>query len=135
MRALSPLAMGAAYAANMFAFGFALGTVRVVLLAPALGELFALLTELPVMLSLSWIVSRRLVRNRPALAGQAPRLTMGLFALALLMAAEFALAFSAFGLSPRAYLGGYLSLVGALGLGGQIAFALFPWLQYRTGHA
>lgn len=135
MHALTPLAMGAAYAMIMFAFGFALGTVRALLLAPALGDLFALLTELPVMLSLSWIVSRRLVRGQTALVGTAPRLTMGVFALALLMSAEFTLARSAFGLTPGAFLAGYLSLTGALGLAGQVAFALFPWVQYKTGHA
>lgn len=132
---IAALAAGALYFLIMFAFGFALGTVRVVLLAPALGELLALLTELPVMLSLSWIASRRIVRNRPALSGTAPRLTMGIFALTLLICAEFVLADSAFGLRPGAYLMGYTTLVGLLGLTGQLAFALFPWVQYRTGHA
>ena len=46
----------AAYFGIVFALGFVLGTLRVLVLAPTLGSTEAVLVEIPVMLTISWIV-------------------------------------------------------------------------------
>ncbi|WP_146345771.1 hypothetical protein [Falsiphaeobacter marinintestinus] len=113
----------------MFAIGFALGTFRTVVIAPAIGETLAVLAELPVMLTLSWVVAKRLTANRADLNTAYTRLIMGGSAFALLIAAEFILARFGFGRSLTAQLATYLTLSGAMGLAAQIAFGLFPRIQ------
>jgi hypothetical protein len=51
-------AAGALYALVVFLIGFIFGTVRVLLLAPRLGEIPAVVLETPVMLAASWFVCR-----------------------------------------------------------------------------
>lgn len=87
----------AAYFGIVFAVGFALGTVRTLWLAPALGSaLGAVLCELPLMLGASWIVAGWVLRRwRVTRAGEAA--AIGALAFAMLMAAECALAGLAFG--------------------------------------
>lgn len=131
--ALSPVGAGALYFLILFACGIVLGTVRTLILAPAVGPMVAVALELPVMLALSWIVSGRLTRRRPALAGAGPRLIMGGIALVLLLMAELALATLAFGQVPGAYVAALATPHGALGLAGQLGFGLIPWLRWRAG--
>ncbi|HSF62739.1 MAG TPA: hypothetical protein VLA78_00005 [Paracoccaceae bacterium] len=119
-----------AYFALVFAAGFALGTARVLLLAPRLGETGAVALELPVMIALSWLSASWVLRRRPLPPG-APRLAMGAVAFALLMGAEAALAVLAFGQTPAAWAAALATPPGALGLAGQILFALIPWLHGR----
>lgn len=123
---MNAIAAGAAYFAIVFAAGFVLGTVRTLLLAPAVGPVAAVAMELPVMLGLAWIACGRLVRRFAIPSGWPARLVMGGVAFALLMAAEAALAILAFGQSPAAYLAGLTTQAGLLGLAGQVAFALIP---------
>jgi hypothetical protein len=52
---------------------------------------------------------------------------MGLIAFALLMLAELALARVLAGQSVRQWAAGLLTPAGALGLAGQVGFALMPW--------
>jgi hypothetical protein len=49
---------GALYAIIIFVVGFILGTIRVLLLAPRLGETTAVIIEAPIMLAASWFVCR-----------------------------------------------------------------------------
>jgi hypothetical protein len=113
-----------AYWAAIFALGFALGTVRTLWLAPALGELAAVALELPVMLGASAWAAHRLTR-RHAIAAPGPALAMGALAFALLLAAELALAL-ALGRSAGEWLASLGEPPGLLGLAGQVAFALMP---------
>jgi hypothetical protein len=80
---------GALYAIIVFLIGFILGTIRVLLLAPGLGETAAVMLEVPIMLTANWFVSGRCV-DRCATYG---------------------------------------SLAGAIGLGAQVIFAMFPVIQ------
>lgn len=110
---------GAVYFLLVFAVGFALGTFRVLVLLPWIGELAAVLLELPVMLGISWILAGRLVA-RFGVPGAIPaRLTMGGVGFALLMVAEMVLAVSLFGQPMAAHLAHYATWPGAIGLAGQ----------------
>lgn len=125
------LKAGLTYFALVFAVGFLLGTLRVLALAPMLGELGAVLVELPVMLAASWIICRWLIRLLRVPGDVPARLAMGGGAFVFLIAAEIALSVWLFGNSVSQHFANYLTAHGALGLAGQIAFAAFPVLQRR----
>lgn len=122
------LRLGLAYFLAVFAAGFALGTLRVLVVAPRLGETWAVLAELPLMLGLAWMVSRRLLRGG---ADSSERAIMGLGALVLLLAAELGLGRLLSGASPAETARHWLSPPGALGLAGQGVFALLPLVRSR----
>lgn len=119
------------YALSVFALGFAFGAPRTILLAPRVGELPAVMTELPFMLLASWLIARRLVRA-PALAPLAARAAMGLLAFALLMVAELALGVWGFGQTPGQWLAALGRPPGALGLAGQVVFGVMPVLARKA---
>ena len=119
-----------AYWAVVFALGFVLGTVRVLWLAPLVGLLPATLIELPVMLGASWLASGWLLR-RFGIAGGGEALAAGLLAFALLMAAECALGVGMMGLTVGQWLADFGQPHAAVGLAGQIVFALMPWWRAR----
>ncbi|MBI1402982.1 MAG: hypothetical protein GC147_07200 [Porphyrobacter sp.] len=121
---------GLDYGALVFALGFVLGTLRVLWLAPLVGLVVATAFELPVMLAASWWLAERLLR-RFAIAAPGEALAMGLFAFALLLAAECALAVGLSGQSPAQWLAGLAEPHAALGLAGQVGFALIPWVRAR----
>jgi len=129
-RGVRPVLAGIAYWAMVFALGFVLGTLRVLWLAPALGLVAATVIELPVMLAASWWAARWLLRRFAIRTGGAA-LAMGALAFVLLMAAELALGVAAFGQTPAQWLAGLAEPQGALGLAGQVVFALMPWLAVR----
>lgn len=120
---------GVVYFLIVFAAGFALGTLRVLVVIPRLGELAAVALELPAMLAASWFAAAWVTRSFAVPARRGPRLTMGAVAFAVLMLAEFALAVFAFGRTPSAYAETFRTASGLLGLSGQILFALCPVLQ------
>lgn len=119
-----------AYWAAVFALGFVLGTIRVVWVIPLVGLLSATLIELPLILGGSWLAAGWLVR-RFALERQGEALAVGALAFAILMVAECALAVTLMGQSPAQWLADRGKPHALLGLGGQVMFALIPWLVVR----
>lgn len=120
---MTAIALGLRYFAGVFVAGFVLGTIRTLWLVPAIGDVVAVATELPVMLAIAaWWCRHLLVRR--ALNGGG-RAIMGGTAFLWLMLAEFALALL-FGRGPDAYLAGLLAPAGLLGLAGQVLFAALP---------
>jgi hypothetical protein len=115
----------------VFAIGFVLGTVRVLVVIPCFGETSGVLLELPLMLTAAWFICRKLILrlNVPSNAGD--RLIMGGLAFALLMVAEIGVDVVAFGRPLLEHLEAYRSASAALGLAGQIAFGLFPFIQLQ----
>ena len=91
------LKAAAGYFLAVFASGFGLGTVRVLLIAPRLGEIAAVSIELPLLLSISWLACGWSLRRFGVSGGWERRAVVGALAFALLMAAEFGLAVLAFG--------------------------------------
>ena len=124
---MRPLFTGTAYVASVFAAGFVLGVLRTLVLMPLLGELTAVLMELPVILSIAWLVCTRILRRWPLLPRGA--LGMGAIAFLLLMGAEAGLSTLLAGRSLAEHLALYAQLPHLMGLVGQLAFALFPWVQ------
>lgn len=126
------LRLGLYYFAIVFPVAFAMGVSRTLIVAPRFGELAGVMLEIPVILTLSWLSCWALIGRRQTALPQ--RLTMGAAALALLMAAEFALALVLPGGGPAAMARHWLTLPGALGLAGQVLFALIPLgVVYRPG--
>jgi hypothetical protein len=79
---------GALYAIIVFLIGFILGTIRVLLVAPRLGETTAVILEAPMMLAASWFVVRWCVDRLDVRRTIQARLLMGLVAFMVLMSAE-----------------------------------------------
>jgi hypothetical protein len=123
------VAAGALYFAVIFALGFILGTIRVLLIAPRLGEAGAVLVELPIMLMASWIACGWVLRRLRVGLGFETRLTMGGVAFALLMLAEVGVSVFAFGRTPAEHLATYRSASALLGLAAQLIFAAMPLLR------
>lgn len=121
---------GAVYFAFVFAAGFALGAVRTLWLETALGAVAAVAVELPVILAASWFAARW-ITARNAIAAGLPRVVMGAVAFAMLLGAEMVLGATR-GEGPAEFVGAFARPERALGLAGQIAFALFPLLQPRA---
>jgi len=123
------LAAGSLYFALVFAAGFVLGTLRVLLLVPSLGEGAAVAVELPLMLAISWVAAGWIIHRVRLPARRGARLAMGAFAFALLLGAEAALSVALFGRTLPAHLAHYATWPGALGLAGQGGFALIPLIR------
>jgi hypothetical protein len=121
---------GIAYFAMIFALGFVLGTVRVLFIIPYIGEWYATLLELPVILTASWFASGWLINGMQIAPDNASRLTMGLIAFSLLILADLMLGL-AFGRSLGEQASAITQPAGLLGLAGQIVFGLLPWIRSK----
>ncbi len=128
---MTSVVAGAVYFAIVFAVGFALGTIRVLGLAPALGETTATLIEGPFILGASWLACGFSIRRFNVAANASSRLTMGAVAFALLIGAETLLGVFGFGQTLGDVFARYGTTAGAIGLAGQILFGLFPLLRER----
>jgi hypothetical protein len=116
----------------VFALGFALGTVRVLVVIPQLGsETLAVALELPLMLAGSWIAARWLIRRKGPFIG-VERALIGALAFAILMVAEAALAGIVFDERLSARFASLTTLPDLLGLSGQLVFAAMPLLVGKS---
>lgn len=85
------LQAGALYFILVFAIGFVLGTIRFLVVVPEVGELLAVLIELPILLTLAWVISARVIVKTRVPRRLGPRLIVGASAFLLLLSAEFVL--------------------------------------------
>jgi len=120
---------GCVYALSVFAIGFVLGAIRVLVLAPRLGNAVAVALEVPFMLAVSWKLSRWSASKRGLLTDASAALLMGIIAFAVLMFAEFGTAVLCLNRTVEEYFASFLSVPGAIGLAAQLCFAGFPFLQ------
>jgi hypothetical protein len=123
-------AAGALYFALVFAAGFLLGVVRELLLVPRVGIRTAELCEIPVMLCLAFLAARWVVRRRELPPTVASRLGMGAVALALLLAAELAVAI---GLRGASLSEAFASRDPVSGAAYRVALALFALMPLVVG--
>ncbi|AOG01257.1 putative membrane protein [Blastomonas sp. RAC04] len=122
---------GLRYGAEAFALGFALALVRIPLLVPAIGEFAAVLCEIPVMLAAMLLRARAIIR-RSSIDTARQRIAMGLTGFALLMVCEWGLAL-VLGQGSQGWLASLATLPGAIGLAGQLIFAMLPLMVRNPG--
>lgn len=120
------LKAGLAYFLVVFALAFAMGMLRVLVLVPRIGEVPAVLIEVPLIVAASWWVCGRAAARWQVGPATAERLLMGGLAFTLLMATEWALSVTAFGRPSCQFVQALLTPAGAIGLSGQGLFALMP---------
>ena len=128
------LKAGIAYFVVVFAFAFAMGTLRVLVLVPRLGELTAVLIEVPLVVAVSWWVCTRAVARWQVGNAKRDRLLMGAYAFGLLIAVEWTLSVTAFGRTSAQFVQSMFTPAGVIGLAGQVVFGLMP-LLLRTRQA
>lgn len=129
------LRAGLAYFALVFAAGFCLGALRVPLVVPRLGERVAELLEMPLMLVAMIFAARFTVRRFAVPIAASARLSMGALALALLVAAELALAVVLADRSLREYVAGRDPVSGSFYLAMLALYAAMPLLVSRAGRS
>jgi len=128
-RVFTAVKAGSAYFGIVFGAGFVLGVLRYLVVAPAVGERTAVLIEMPVILAVSWVVSRWLVGWFGVRGALGPRLVMGAVAFGVLMGAEAGLAVFGFGRTLAQHIAGYRETTPLIGLLGQMVFGLIPVIQ------
>ena len=120
------------YFALVFGAGFLLGALRVLWVAPRLGIRAAELLEEPLMLLVTILAARWVVRTLALPFSTPGRLVMGFVALLFLLVAEFGLAYGLRGLSPAEYVAGQDPVSGTVYYLLLLLFALMPlWVQRR----
>jgi len=120
------------YFALTFGAGFVFGAFRMFVLVPRVGEVAAVLIECPFILLVSFLVARWVLRRFAPDARAGRRFLMGLIAFAMLMGAELLMSWLQ-GISPPQFAASLLRTAGAIGLAGQMLFALIP-LFIRASH-
>ena len=125
------LKASALYFATVFGAGFALGTVRVLLVVPRVGERTAELMEAPVMVAVSCLAARWIVRRFALPPAPSQRLAVGLIALVLMLAFEFGFVLQLRGLTIAEYFATRDRVSGTVYYLSLALFALFPLLLRR----
>jgi hypothetical protein len=125
------LSAGFAYAVSVFTVGFALGTVRVIVLVPRFGATKSVLLEAPVILAASWLLSKVTTQRLQVPPDRASRAMMGGAAFGFLMCLELAVSLFVFKQPPSDFLFEYGTVPGMIGLAAQLSYATFPVIQAR----
>ena len=116
---------GLAFFVVALGWGFVLGALREIVVAPRLGGVAAVALEVPIMLAISWVAARALVRIFAVPATVGARLGMGLLAFVLLQISEVVLA-AWFGTPIEVFVAALATAKGALGMSAQVIFAIIP---------
>lgn len=122
---MNPVTGAAAYFGLVFAAGFALGTLRELVLLRWLSQRAAELAEMPVMLIVSFLAARFVV-GRLRTADLPRRLALGCVALGLLLAAEFLVVLRLRGLGLSEYLASRDPVAGTAYALSLLLFAFMP---------
>jgi hypothetical protein len=123
-------AAGCLYFAVMFSLGFLLGPLRILVMEPLVGPALAVLAEAVPMVAAMYVVAPWAARLGGTPPDAAPRLIMGLVALALLVLAETVAAALLFG---RMDWGARLRTTeGLIGYGLMLLYTLMPLLRRRA---
>ena len=122
---------GVLYFAIVFGAGFVLGPIRILWAVPRYGTRVAELMETPIMLVVTIVAARWIVRRLALPSTPSSRLGMGFLALGLLLVAEFTLVLWLRGLSISEYLASRDPVSGTVYYVLLGVFALMPVLVAR----
>jgi hypothetical protein len=125
------LKAAALYFLLVFATGFVLGPIRILLIVPRIGERWAELMEMPLMFVAIILAARYTVRRFRLSATGYVRLTAGLLALSFMLLAELSVVLRLRGLDMAGYLAGRDPVSGAAYLLMLGVFALMPVFVHR----
>jgi hypothetical protein len=114
------------YFLALFALGFVLGTIRVLVVAPQIGVLGATLLEVPVMLAAAFFLCRWAVARWQVSPAPSARGAMGLWFLVLLLLFETLVGVTLFGRTLAATWAVLATPAGLIGLTAQGIAALLP---------
>ncbi len=103
-----------------------MGVARVLVVAPLLGPAAAVLLEVPIVIAVSWVATRYLLRNSTLTFLQLAM--MGITAFILTMASEASLAELLQGENVAEWAASVATPLGLVGLAGQVIFAAMPIL-------
>ena len=123
------LKAGFLYFLGVFAIGFILGAARRFFLTAYAGPVIAVLIEIPFVLLFAWYFCRFLTRRLQIPSALYERLRMGGLAFACLITGEVLIAVLLQGGRITDFFLTFDLPENRVGLGGQIAFALFPLFQ------
>jgi hypothetical protein len=119
------------YFAIVFGAGFVLGPIRIWWVVPRFGTRMAELMEAPIMLVVTIITARWIVRRLALPSTPSSRLGMGCIALGLMLVAEFTLVLWLRGLSITEYLASRDPVSGTIYYLLLAVFAIMPLLVAR----
>jgi hypothetical protein len=122
---------GVLYFAAVFGAGFVLGPIRMVWVVPRLGARMAELLEAPIMLVITFVAARWIVRRLAVPPTPSGRLGMGGIGLGLMLIAEFTLVLWLRGLSIRDYIAGRDPVAATVYYATLGAFGILPLLVAR----
>jgi len=120
--------LGLVYFGLVFGVGFILGTLRVLLFVPMVGERLAEIGETPLMLLAVYFVARWIVRRFRIPPRRWCRIQVGFTGLALLLLAEWGVVMFVRNESIGEYIAGRDPVAGAVYLVSLALFALMPAL-------
>lgn len=116
--------LGLRYYAILFAFAFAMGIARVTVVAPHIGATAAVLVEVPIVMAVGWVVSRRLLLGRQMTLSQ--QTNIGGIVFVLIMASDLILWQLLRGQNVVAWARDVMTPLGLVGLAAQVGVALMP---------
>jgi hypothetical protein len=122
---------GVVFFAFVFGLGFALGTVRQLLMGIGLGRQLLVVAEIPIMLAFAWWAAGWCARRFGVAASTAARLGMGLVMLILLRLGELGVGVYLMDQTVRSHFGALTAAAGAAETLPQILAALFPLIRAR----
>ena len=118
---------GFIYFALVFAAGFVLGVIRVLLVEPRIGARYAELIEIPVMLIVIYQSAKFVVSRMPDAKSGIPYFVTGAVALALLLLCEIALVSGLQGMTLGQYLESRDAVAFSAYILSLVIFAMMPW--------
>ena len=122
---------GVLYFAIVFGAGFVLGPIRILWAIPRFGTRMAELMETPIMLVVTILAARWIVRRLALPPTPSSRLGMGCIALGFMLVAEFTLVLWLRGLSITEYLASRDPVSGTVYYVMLVIFAIMPFLVAR----
>ncbi len=125
MRVLTP---GILYFLLVFGAGFVLGTIRVLLIVPHVGERTAELLEMPLMLIATVFAARWITRCFPKPRNHTARFAIGGVALGLMLAGELAVGIGLRGMTAAEVILNRDPVSGTAYYLSLLLFAAMPWI-------